>query len=688
MPEPIQSASSFVDTNDLPPRTQSQLLRFAAAFGRAGYVRHAGHVLSIVIPCFAELRKYTSAPNSVLASESEAMASVLATVTDRGRSRAHPLGANTRLTLWECLAVLDPAAMDEEVMRLIGAMAHQLLQRPGSITQDVLRALWQVALTSGTDSQAGARAVLRGLGGGVLDRSAKHLRPSSASRVSAAATAEEASLQREWQNALGFTDEKATTFRRRQVEISPAQVVTGAMAVRQAAESGNAWAIVVALAFWIGISVLHVLRLRLLCSDEPGLMRIDRSNRFVQVDLSGVLAALAKRTTELAKPASDILRLPLPRWLSAILSALRAAAPLADNLGAALKLSPRGAPARMSGVVFGQTVGVSVAGLIKSRSLVMAGKFEQLEIVFGCLDFARIEKSTPHYRTIKHVNIVAFAASRSNVIQWGDVCPVDVPEELSIGSRMTPEDEAVHRLVAARRKALADAPRGPNAGWEVLRNLFNQMVLYTLLVVMAAFVLRGVAVIGLKASMLKYFSVTDWTDKRVGDGEGVSREFVAGSVLRRQLEFLEATAAAILKRRDAMVRRGEVMPPHAVEHLEALVRGDHDTLLLSLIEPDCIRPCGYWDILDGLDLEWPFRPDALRHAQADGYAAVTHDTGAVELILRHLTQLYRLRSDSTVLSVDGWRIDAGLTQDALLTRVGLLPEPGLVRRLKPGRTYD
>jgi hypothetical protein len=246
----------------------------------------------------------------------------------------------------------------------------------------------------------------------------------------------------------------------------------------------------------------------------------------------------------------------------------------------------------------------------------------------------------------------------------------------------------VLRLIAARRKILADARRGPNAGWELLRKLFNALVLYTLLMVTVAFVIRGVSSYGLKASILRHFLGTDWTDKRVGDGEGVSREFSAGATLQRQLSFLEATVEVILNRVKTLERRGEVVPKHAVAHLKALLDGDENTLLLGLIEPDAVRPCGHEDLIHGLKLDWPFRPDALRHAEADGYAAVTQDTGMVELILRHLTQLCRLRTDSTVLSIDTWRTDAGVAQDELLTRLGLLPEAGLVKRLKPRKPHD
>lgn len=688
MPTPIQSASSFVCPNELPTSTQANLLKFGAAFGRGGDVRHAGHVLSVVVPAIDGLVEYTAAPASFLARETESMGSILTTVADRSRATAHPLAPSTSLTFWECVAVLDLGRMDAELLRLVGAMAHQLLQKPGSITQEVLRALWQVALTLGTEAQGGAMAVLCGLAGPILDRSAKQLRPLASSRASAAASAEEASLEREWRNALSYTDKKAVAGRRRAVEISVSQVVNGCMAVRQAAESGNPWAIVVALAVWIGISVLHVLRLSLLRSDEPSLIRIDRSNRFVQVDLSGVLAGLAQKSTEHAKPTSDILRLPLPCWLSSILSALRVAAPHADNLERSLKLSARRAPARISGRVDNQVVSVSVAGLIKSRSLLLLGKVEQLVLVFGGLDFARTEKSTPHYRTIAHADIAAYAAARALAYRWGDVCQFEIPAGQGIGSRMTPEDEMVLRLIAERRKALADARRGPNAGWELLRKIFNALVLYTLLMVTVAFLIRGVSSYGLKASFLKYFLGTDWSDKRVGDGEGVSREFFAGATLQRQFSLLEATAEVILDRAYRLKRSGKKVPQHAIAHLEALLSGDENTLLLSLIEPETIRPCGHEDLIAGLDLDWPFRRDALRHAEADGYAVVTRDTGMVELILRHLTQLCRLRTDSTVLSVDTWRVDAGHAQDELLARLGLLAEPGLVKRLKPRKPND
>ncbi len=171
----------------------------------------------------------------------------------------------------------------------------------------------------------------------------------------------------------------------------------------------------------------------------------------------------------------------------------------------------------------------------------------------------------------------------------------------------------------------------------------------------------------------------------MGGGEGVSQEFFAGATLQRQFSFLAATAEVILDRAKRLKRRGREVPQHAITHLEALLSGDENTLLLCVIEPDAIRPCGHEDLIAGLELEWPFRRDALRHAEADGYAVVTRDTAMVELILRHLTLLCRLRTDSTVLSVDTWRIDAGHAQDDLLARLGLLSEPGLVKRLKPRR---
>lgn len=691
MARQLQAGSNFIGAVLLSDEAQSELFRLSSRFGQSSYVGNAGHVLRT---CAATLDEFQRAVTTdlPLLPEIERLEMAFCHLEARSNAVARPIPSSRQLTLWDCLEVITERMLDFRMKVEIGALCYLELRSSGAVPQVVLHALYQAACELDGPRYEATVAAFRVRVGPLHDKAARQLIPRSTRRASAASDMLELGIEQGWRNALAFTDSDSTTGRVPPLGLNSEQVRAACSVIRKEAEAGNAWCILFACCVWLGLNVLQTLGISLLAPLKTGLLRLSGDCAFVEVNLSGVLSSLARTVSSAVKPTSDILALPLPEWLANLIQALREQDPTALTLGELLSLQARSAPRKIPGLPHDLAQSATIAKLIRSRAqpLCDAPSRHHVVILYATLDFRRVEKSTPPYHSVAVTEIVAISAARCEAYAWGRLCALKTATEAgAIGSRHTPTTRATIQLFTARREALKAARCGPNADWPLLRAHFNQLVLYTMLAAAVGWLFRGSSAYGTPASALRNYGYTGRSDKLVGNGEGVSAEYHAGRELARQFDYLSASVDAILDRISSGKRAGRTVPPHALAHIQALRNGDESTPLFAIFdENDRIRVCGHQDLTNQLDVEWTYRPDSLRHAGADAARAHAKQGADVELILRHLTDQCRLRSDATALTTDEWRAEARTIQDALLRELGFEPCAGMVSRIQARRTRD
>jgi hypothetical protein len=642
------------------------------------------HVLDVIVAVLQELREATQSEDPALTLHTARVERTRTLFTVSLASR--PSVANFSVkepSLWDCFRAVDLETADTRLLRRLGSayfMSAVAFARP---SRAAIQSMLAAATATGTAEAPRAMLAMDQCTQAIWNKAAKKLAKRSGSHTSAASSLFEQRIEQRWVSGRSFT--VAKKVKGAADSLTATEVIYTAQKVQSAAEDGSAVAFLIAFAHWIGLWLWELLSVEVFAPPGTGLIRLSPDCSSVHIDLRRVFADLAKARPKGAKRSTDVLILPLPLWMVLWLRALRPLRPDARTLAELTDTRLAKSHWRIPGVPPEHSKRLTAHRFVDSRSQPLIKHVNQHVLVFAHVDFQRAEKSSYNYQAVPQHDVVTMLRERSDALGWGPLCEVLMDHDLHLASRNTPLRTAVGELVTARGEALNRSAAGPNAGWERLVELHNNLVRYVLLVCTLAWLLRGRLSHAVPASIARLFEAFDYRDKVVPNARSAPAPLTCGIVLRRQLQYLVAHAAALADRGDRLIRKGRADIAPVVTTLRRLADADGDLELLQLIEGTTLRPAGAHDLAIGLPLEWCFSADALRHFSADAQRELGTTAAQIELLLRHVATGGELFSTGCGVALREWSIDAAAAQDRLLTSLGATALPGLVSIIGGGR---
>ncbi len=674
MPQALRSPSVFLDESigTLSPEDRTAITLALEPTRPAISLEGGGHVAAVISAGLRALVDAVPSQMAALATQTDRLDRVSVLLPDSGLAKPSVLPSRADLTLWEVLRHVDLARADERLLRRIGAVYFQAAVSFAQPDQPTLRSILGVVESTDTQRAAMTLVAMENCTQGAWARTVSKLTKRKNSHVSAAASLAEQRIEHRLVGARSFTN--ASKVEGFGDDLTGDEVIRCAEYVRASAEGGNALAFLVAIAHWIGLWLWELMAIEVFGPAETGLVRISPDCTHVTFNLAGVLHDLAKQRHGEYKASCTVLIIALPRWIADWLIAMRFVRPDSRTLAELTQFRLPRTQSRIPGVPEAHARRLTVRRFVDARSAPVIDKVHQQVVAVAFVDPARAEKASFHYHAIPQLEASAAHQLRADIIKWGPLCEVTQPVGAHVGSCNTPLLSAVATLVEHRRRAMQDAPHGPNAGWNLLRAFHNRFVRYVLLMCTLAWLLRGCKEHTLPASLARLFRAMNFRDKAVPTAQCAPAPIVCGSLMRLQMQYLAMHARSMARRITRLAKACLELAPLADKFLR-LAEGDPDMALLQVIEGALLRPAGAQDLGSDLDISWA--ADALRHFGTDGQRELGTPAEMIELMLRHAGNGFELFSSACGVSMHEWAIDAGNAQDRLLRSLNAHPLPGL-----------
>lgn len=682
MPRSYQAASSehrLLSTLSAP--LCYDVIRLLEPLGHPQDGRAIPHVLAALQMALRQLNSTIPGGNKALnALVQLADQALCAGVTSTGESTPVVLGKE--VSLWPILSALEPSAASPELLSLIGATYLVIFtgrQRPA---QPVFELLLEAVLATNRPAHpdSGARinaALIRGAR--VLAQARKDLQADAVLSTSAATTIQEARIERQMIGAFRHDDPHSMAGLVRQRGLTAQDVIDTAVAVRSQAEAGSAEALVVALGHWLGVSPVDMPDLALF-ADQPGLIRISGDCGHALIDLRGVLSELASSPFPGVSPSQDVLILPLPHWISAVLHRLRLSAPCARTL-TDLAGDLRGARS-FAPFPDGQAGSKRITGqkFVIDRALpLLRAEMDNARGAIASVNFGLIHKVSGPYQRITADEVLDATQQRSCLLGWGPLHP-QMRRDHGYLSRVTPQIESVKDIVRQLNEALERTRPGPNAGSAPLVEHHNHFIRYVSFVFALCLALRGQETHLPPASWMQ--PGREWiyfTDKDDGHPRRTTPPIALGLSLRKQLQLLKAHYGAMARRLQKRLHGCGAVDPNCIGTLRSLESGSQEQPLLMAFDGTRLLCYSQLSLVRDLRPVWAGKADALRHLVHDILREAGADYINREVTLRHVGGAEQITANASAWSRGDWLQEAGRSQEVLLQAVGLHPKVGLAR---------
>jgi hypothetical protein len=687
MPRPIRPpARILTDDESLSPETQATLASALEGADAPSHLAGLGHCLRILLLAVIALADRVGRRAIHLRHLLDSLSALVACFPPKpSEVRTVPVGED--FGLWSVLVLTDPDASPKRLLELIGA-AYWLGQSTGERANRPVMELLARAAQAASIGPAPPEllAALEMKAGPLWIRISTSLMKGAQSKRTAAADFYEQRIERRLISARAFVHQSRLDAVVATRDLTAADVVACASVLKERALAGDFMAFTNCVAHWLGILPYEAWNVRLFAPVGTGMIRLSVDCAVAHFDLSGLLADLAASTPG-AQQTSDVLPLVLPQWMASILFEFRRSEPEAATLAEAAGCRLAANAWRLTSEPSTLPRRISASRWVASRAqpLLDADADQHLTSVC-CVDPSRAGKSATHYLRMPLTEIAELLALRSDLLGWGPLArtPSEMDVDLGIGSRVTPLHATVLELIEARRLAVERSRPGPNAGWSKLVVHSNHVVLYALLVCSLGWALRGQNEIHPVASLIREHELRGWMEKRLGKNSGSPTPLTCGVVLRRQLELLGAHYLAMLERGQRRIDVADVGMLEILRIFECASAGDGDVPLLLFVDGNCVRAARATDLVWGLNLNCPFKRDALRHFAADAFRTQGSPAELVEDLMRHVVNCSELFTAAAGLSVREWKEHAANAQDKLLGSLGIHPLPGLVSRVRKG----
>ncbi len=685
MPRQIQSPSPFLDDcTALSPKAQADLVAVGASTGAASNLPRPTHCIGALSACLVAFRARGAVSLKALDDEQAKLGRLVEVMPPDPMALDAPRDRKVAPALWDVLVELDLSKAQRRLWEFIGAAYFLGRTTQTKIDGQILNLMASVAEAQPGEETDLRMAALEMRGAPLWQKAISALARRPRSRKSAASDLIEHRIEQRWLSERNFESLPKLTRNLGSRSLTSTELRDCAADVKRAALDGDALALVVAIGHWIGVGLWYLVQLAILAPPGTGLIRLSADSSHVRIDLSGLLDDLAKAPCDAVKATDDVLSILLPRWIADLLRILRSADPNAVTLRALLRINPARVESRLCSSGGGRDR-VTASRFIDSRSQALLdpdlnprAELDQHVIAYDCLDFRRATKSSYPYQCISLSELVQVQRVRADLILWAPLAEMGELPAAGIGSRSTPLRESVQALVQARANALEASPIGPNSGWDALVTFHNNFVLYVLLLLSLAWLLRGRKSYDVYASTLIHFSVWGFNDKGNVNPAASPTPLVCGQIVKRELQYLKAHYSAMAQRAERIVRNGRSDLAGILAILTRVSNGDEELHLLQIIDRGRIRTAGATDLAMGLAINWNFKRDGLRHLAADEQRLVGSSAEFIEELLRHVGHAFELFSAGSGISMHQWEVHAGDAQDRLLNVLGVPARPGIV----------
>ncbi|MBH9578142.1 hypothetical protein [Inhella proteolytica] len=587
-------------------------------------------------------------------------------------------------SLWPIVASLKVDAAGSGLLALIGAAYLQVAQGGAALGEPFLQALLQASAESQRgcpDTLQAAVGVAYLASGRLLQRVHDELSQGKYSHRSAKSTMAEAKVEKRWcgQYRIDVAGSLAGISGPRALTLDDVKLM--AERIYQKATDGHAGSVTTALAHWVGIDACDLVQIPIF-AQGPGLIRLDRSGGQLLIDLSGVLVELAKTAHEAAQPTSDVLRLPLLKWMAEQLRYLRAANPAALCLSdlPGLRLPREGLQKLHTDL--GLADRFTAPKFVKARALPLLSEgTDPLVTALACLDFSRAPKVAFAYPCISAVEVLQAQARRAELLSWGPLAPSSVSSQGYLSKVSAPLSSIARQVEVLRQEVEASRP-GPNSGLDKLISHHQAMVTYCAYCFGLALCLRAQKTTLLPAQLLDKSFLRGWTDKATSDSRSTRRVLPVGATLTMQLHLLREHYQSL---RGRLVRlQGKADLGDALGKLDRVLAGDPESELLVGFKGHKLEAYTPLTLVERLGGDWVGNRDALRHAVPELLMNEGASLVEREAFMRHAMGEHEVLCGGSSWSVEAWRNHAGRLQDILLRHVGVQAIGGLICSL--GRT--
>jgi hypothetical protein len=484
-------------------------------------------------------------------------------------------------------------------------------------------------------------------------------------------------LNLQWSRHVQFSSRRDIKLVRSGSDLHWEEVRICAEAILKGVRSNDVVALIVGLAFWVGLAIEDFLDVSISGEAwEP--LSIDRLSATSRADLSTALGALAQADYPGGVDSSLVLIRSIPLvFNSAWVEACRAV-PSAKSARDLLRGQTLRATDAVPGVPDEHADRLTVARLIAARSRPLIELHHPPTVIaFACLDLRRVQPSTYPYATVSAEALWAACEQRALVLGWGPIAPIGCRH--AIGSRVTPREDQVTAVFEWLVKAIESHQPGRHCRLSKLikfHNLYSKYVAAFLAFVAG---LRESHPIPLLASMLRSTQVRSYTDKHV------SQKALPWLILcpeaRELLRLWFAHCKALGARLTTAAHAGNAPDwlSEATSHLERLQRLESVHLLFRITRTG-VAPVRSRDWVRLLPRTLSVKADFGRHFWFDALLPAGASVSDAHSFIRHLAQEHELFLSTSSKGVDGWERRVSAAIQHTLERLGVRAAQGLSKR--------
>jgi len=586
------------------------------------------------------------------------------------------------LTLWNCFMALARDDAAPTLRRSLGAAFFLVYGGFAPVSQTVLNALFQASLTTREDNEAlnSARSTAAAIvSADSYAKALAALKGSPASRTSAASSMVEAKVEKSLAGGYRFNDNSKLELHQATRGLTAEDVIETANEVRTGAEAGSGRLLLAALAHWHGVLPADFAGMQIFDS-SPGLMRMDPTCSYTKIRLSGILIELARRELPGVVIAGDTLFLPIPRWISVVLRALRLVAPQALSMSdlPGIPTDPTVLRRLLAGTALPGRI--TANKFVVDRALPLVGMADPIVLSLAAVDWTRVDKVANAYQHIEHEEFLRILALRALRLGWGELAPAPVPTHGYL-SKATPELEAIVKIGQRMHAELDAAYPGPNAGVNRLLAHHDAFIHYTAFLLAVGLVLRGQERTLIPASCVLLAAMAGFNDKLLPSAKARPADLVFGPTLRHQFRYLAAHYKALAKRLRERATDRHAWIEKAADEFEKVADGAVDRALLVRVVGGAVEVFTHLDLVAYLGDDWAGKADALRHKAPDILRAAGVDYANREATLRHVVGARPITSVTSAWSGNDWHEEASRHQELLFGAFGIAARGGLIKSL-------